>query len=260
MTLALQQEVVYGPMTSRRFGRSLGINLLSGHQKLCSFDCVYCQYGETPFAPAPYPTLEDIRHQTDQAFARHHATDQRPDWIMIAGNGEPTLHPQLNDAITEIIRSRDRHLRGVPIGILSNSATCHRSDVRDALSRLEGRFMKLDAGEPGIFHRVNRPASSEAWRRLISGLYQMHPIVLQSLFVTGMADNSTDEAVFHWISAVGYIRPESVQIYTLDRAPAVEGVKAVSWPRLREIADRLREKTGIAAQAYPPSRPNEDQV
>lgn len=260
MTIALQEEVVYGPMTSRRFGRSLGINLLSGHQKLCSFDCIYCQYGQTPLSPAPYPTLDEIRQQTDQAFARYHAADQRPDWIMIAGNGEPTLHPQLNDALTEIIRARDHHLRGVRIGILSNSATCHRPDVRDALLRLDARFMKLDAGEPGLFHKVNHPASQDAWRRMIGGLYRMHPIILQSMFVSGVVDNSTDAAVFHWISAVGYLRPEAVQIYTLDRPPAVEGVQAVPWSRLREIADLVREKTGVTAQAYPPSRPNEEQL
>lgn len=260
MTIALQEEVVYGPMTSRRFGRSLGINLLSGYNKLCSFDCVYCQYGETQFAPASYPTLEDIRYQTDQAFAHYHAVDQRPEWIMIAGNGEPTLYPELGEAITQIIRSRDLHLPGVRIGILSNSATCHRPEVRDALSLLDGRFMKLDAGQPGLVHKINRPVAQDSWRHMISGLYRLRQIVLQSMFVTGAVDNSTDEAVFHWISAVGYLRPESVQIYTLDRPPAVEGIRPVAWPRLRQIADIVREKTGVAAQAYPPSRPNEEQV
>lgn len=179
---------------------------------------------------------------------------------MIAGNGEPTLHPRLDEAIRTVIAARDRHLRGVPIGILSNSSTCHRPQVRDTLSLLEARFMKLDAGDADTFHRIDRPSSQDAWRRMISGLYQMKSITLQSLFVTGTADNSNDAAVFHWVQAVGYLRPDAVQIYTLDRPPAEPGVLPVPWDRLRTIAALVRERTGVPAHAYPPSRPNEEQI
>src|SRR6266498_1009545 len=98
MPIPLQAEIVYGPLDSRRFGKSLGINLLPTDRKVCNFDCVYCQYAETKGgSKTAFPSVACLRKEFEQFLHRRESErfmnkDLRVDWIMIAGNGEPTLH------------------------------------------------------------------------------------------------------------------------------------------------------------------------
>src|SRR3989338_1461915 len=148
MTIPLQSSVVYGPIDSRRFGKSLGINLLPSDQKICSFDCLYCQYGETAINKlGSFPDLGHIHEEVQERLIKSKENKEGLSWIMIAGNGEPTLHPQFHEAVKLLLSLREAYAPAVPIGILSNSSTCHRPDIQDSLLKLDGRFMKLDAGD-----------------------------------------------------------------------------------------------------------------
>lgn len=237
MTIPLQTTVVYGPLSSRRFGSSLGINLLPSGKKVCNFDCGYCQYGEAEtLSPALLlPSVDEI----EGALKEFDAMQDRPplDWIMLSGNGEPTLHPDFPVIVDRLKTWREKSYPDVPIGILSNSSTCGRPVIHDALAKLDGRFMKLDAGNERIFWRLNQP--NPPWVEIISGLFHLKKVVLQSLFVQGSIDNTSPESVDDWIRAVAYIHPESVQIYTLDRPPRDEGLRPVLFERLHEIASQL---------------------
>ena len=251
MTIPLQTGIVYGPLESRRFGKSLGINLLPSEQKVCSFDCLYCQYGRTRVQkPISFPEAAKVEEEVSRSFASAKDRGEAIHWIMIAGNGEPTLHPEFPKIVHTLRLLRDRWFPGVPIGILSNSATCHWADIHDSLSLLDGRFMKLDAGSPDVLGAVNQPLNKSLWPQMIGGLYRLRNIVLQSLFIRGMADNTSEKAVEDWIDAVGYVRPESVQLYTIDRPPAEESVQSVEKTALEAIAVRLREKTKIPAFVF----------
>lgn len=251
MTIPLQSEIIYGPLDSRRFGRSLGINLLPTDQKVCNFDCIYCQYGGSELTkPAVFPNLEELKTSLDHFLKEKKELASQIQWIMIAGNGEPTLHPDFPEAIQCLISWRDRSLPGVPIGILSNSSTCHKPDIHVALSRLDGKFMKLDAGSVRAFRDINEPSGAVQWGGMIAGLYRLRNVVLQSLFVTGVAQNVSENLVDEWISVVDYIRPQSVQIYTLDRPPKEEKLKAVSRDVLNQISQRLMKKTSIRGDVF----------
>ncbi|MBI4352793.1 MAG: radical SAM protein [Candidatus Omnitrophica bacterium] len=251
MGIPLQSGIIYGPLESRRFGRSLGINLLPGDRKVCSFDCGYCQYGTADQKPPiVFPAFEDIEREVGAFLSLAKRESRKIDWIMIAGNGEPTLHPDFGRVVRVLGRLRDFHLSGVPIGILSNSSTCHRPEIQEALWKLDKCFMKLDAGTQEVLHGVNKPFAKEGWSRMIGGIYQLRRFALQSMFVTGKADNASPEAVEEWISTVGYLMPESVQVYTLDRPAGEEGILPVPRGRLEEIAKALTEKTGILASVY----------
>ena len=251
MTIPLQSSIIYGPLDSRRFGKSLGINLLPVEGKLCSFDCIYCQYGKTDAdASLSFPKAEEIKEAAEVYFQEAVVKNTRIDWIMLSGNGEPTLHPDFHRVILILTELRDSFLPGIPIGILSNSSTCHRTDIRDSLSKLDGRFMKLDAGNTECLKAVNRPLLESYWKEVMGGLYHLPRIVLQSMFVTGVFDNAVDAAVDEWIEVVRYIRPEAVQVYTTERPTAHEGVLPVSIERLEAIANSLTAKTRIAAMVY----------
>lgn len=250
-TMPLQKSVVYGPMDSRRFGKSLGINLLPKDQKVCSYACVYCQYEEPSRHEAcDFPTLSEIRSETEAAFAEAKHAKRKLDWIMFSGNGEPTLHPDFLRAVETVVQMRNLYLPTVPLGILSNSTTCYLPDVQAALSKLNGKFMKLDAGNMRVFRAVNRPESTLLWGDVICGLYRLPGCVIQSMFISGRVDNTSPEAVDDWVRALDYIQPKSVQIYTAERATSLPGVLPVSRERLDAIASKLRLTTRIPAEVF----------
>ena len=249
MTIPLQTSIVYGPVDSRRFGRSLGINFLPTDRRLCNFNCVYCQYGPAKATGAAvFPSLQRICEEARLRFLLE--AGSKVDWIMISGNGEPTLHPEFPQAVEALVALRDEFLPGVPIGILSNSSTCSRPAVRASLRRLDGCFLKLDAADAALFQRVNRPTNGKNVKKVVESLSGMPNIVIQSMFVRGRGNNTTTPAVRQWIRALGSIRPESVQIYTIDRPTADRRVRAVSNAKLNAIANRLKKATGIRPAVF----------
>lgn len=251
VTMPLQTSIVYGPMDSRRFGRSLGINILPKDQKVCSFACVYCQYEEpTRKDSCEFPTLREISDEVEIALGEAARVGQKFDWIMFSGNGEPTLHPDFLKAVESVIHWRNKFLPSVPIGVLSNSTTAYLPDVQAALLKLDGRFMKLDAGNMRVFRAVDRPGSSLLWGDIISGLYHLPNIVLQSMFITGRVDNTSDEAVYDWIKAVDYIQPKHVQIYTCERATSLDGILPVPKETLDQISRKLSLSARISSTVY----------
>ncbi len=250
MTIPLQPGIVYGPVTSRRFGRSLGINFLPTDRKICSFDCVYCQYGHTSGQIPVFPSLDLIDKEVDEIFSDVMEHGTKIDWIMIAGNGEPTLHPNFPEAIDLVIQFRDRHLFKVPIGILSNASTCMKPHIRSSLLKLDGRFMKLDAGGPRVYQAINHPVGSDSWESMVRGLKELKSLCLQSMFVAGETDNTGNVDVREWVHTVGTIMPQAVQIYTIERPTKDAGIRSVARRKLDAIAKQLTSETGIPATVF----------
>lgn len=250
MTIPLQAGIVYGPLSSRRFGRSLGVNILPCSSRVCNLNCVYCQYSNRAVPYSGFPTPDEIGEAARSFFKSAASRDESFDWIMFSGNGESTLHPHFSEAVERVLEARDRYFSRVPVGILSNSTTCWRRDVRDTLALLDGRFMKLDAGTPRLFRAVNGPAGSADWNRVIDGLRHTGRVVIQSLFFDGPLANVADEDVEDWVRAVGYVQPDSAQVYSIDRPPREETLSAVPETMLEAIASRLSAATGVPAFVY----------
>lgn len=251
MTIALQNSIIYGPVNSRRFGNSLGVNLLPSDRKVCSFDCIYCQYDEG-VGPEEgiFPSMEMILSQAKEAFHKLGLAKEKADWITLSGNGEPTLHPDFCEIVDRLIALRNEYCPGIPIGILSNSSTCWRPGIHDSLLKLDDRFMKLDAGDPHLFYLLDQPKAPAQWGQIISGLYRLHKLKLQSMFVQGVLDNTTDAVAADWIRTVQYVHPEHVHIYTTRRTTRMQGIFPVSHETLQKIADRLLTETGITASVF----------
>jgi wyosine [tRNA(Phe)-imidazoG37] synthetase (radical SAM superfamily) len=182
------------------------------------------------------------------------AANELIDCITVAGHGEPTLHPEFEEIATRLHAVRDRIAPRVRLVILSNSTTADWPDVRRGLLQFDERHMKLDAGDPITYARINGAGLSV--RAIIDSLSTLPSIVVQSLFVTDRShriDNSTDAAVRDWLAALDHIGPAHVHVYTIDRPPAYSGLRAVSSTRLREIAERARA-AGHSAEAIVSSR------
>ncbi len=251
-TIPLQDATVYGPIPSRRLGWSLGINILPLSHKVCSSNCVYCQYGWT----LPGGSSERLKRAPqlleEIAAAFQRCVEERTpvDCITLAGNGEPTLHPDLEELVAGIKRLRDAHFPRAAVGILSDATQLDRPHVRAALSLLDARYMKFDAADEATWRRINQPLGRTDFQAMVAALRALPDIVLQSLFMQGAYDNTGEPHVRAWVEAVGSIRPRSVQVYTVDRGTAAPGITEVPRPTLQAIADRLTAATGIPAEVY----------
>jgi wyosine [tRNA(Phe)-imidazoG37] synthetase (radical SAM superfamily) len=179
------------------------------------------------------------------------------DRVTLAGNGEPTLHPDFAGVVEAVRAARDAHAPGLPLAVLSNSTTLDLPGVAEALDALDERYMKLDAGDAAILRRVNGTTLSVD--AILEGLRRLRTLVIQSMFVRdrlGHIDNAGDIAVATWIGALLSIRPATVHVYSIDRAPAWPYLQAVPHARLEEIARRARA-AGLTAEAYGSAVPQE---
>lgn len=231
----------------------MGINLSSTVANLCSFDCVYCQYGPTTYHVATSRGFEHIlpsAAEVTQALRDALARVPAPDYVTFSGNGEPTLHPDF-PAIVEAVRAvRDELCPKAKLAALSNSSTVAHPEIRDVLSSLDAPIMKLDAGSRELFRAVNVPAAGISYEGVVEGLAALGDYIVQSCFVAGTAANAGDDAVADYVRAVATLKPKNVQIYTTDRPVARPGVQMVPRERLAAIARRVCEDAGVPAEIY----------
>jgi wyosine [tRNA(Phe)-imidazoG37] synthetase (radical SAM superfamily) len=242
-TIPLQGDWVYGPVTSRRLGRSLGVNLLPTGRKVCNLDCVYCQYANGGDDSA-LPTARDVLGAVERALKASVALDR----ITIAGNGEPTLHPHFLQIVEGLAALRDRAAPGVELCLLSNAARIRFPMIRKALRLIDRPILKLDAGDQETYQRVNRPQAGTL-AQVLPWLRATPRLELQSMFIQGVVDNTSPEHVARWLELVGDLRPGHVQVTTVDRGTQTAGVLPVPAPRLEEIATAVHA-LGIEADVY----------
>lgn len=251
--LQLQEEIIYGPVDSRRLGASLGLNILPVRYKACPFNCAYCQYGFTP--PNGYipesdgrdlPSVDEIKAALEDALEEYPSVS----YITFSGNGEPTLHPDFSKIIDVVKIIKDNAAPSAKVAILSNSALVSKERVRGALSKLDVRFMKLDAGDENTFRRFNRPHKDIEYEQMVNGLKQLKDIYIQTLFAGGEHGNCDDSAVEKWIEKIGEIKPLGCHIYSLDRPSADGRLTLVDREGLLKIKERTTMLTNIPVAVF----------
>lgn len=265
MLLHLKKGITYGPVNSRRLGLSLGINLMPPLVKVCSFDCVYCQYGWTKVREirdehrASIPRAEDVVRAVEAALAE---LPSPPAYITFSGHGEPSLHPDFPDIVEAVKEARSRLAPGARTAILSNSSAVSEEPIRKALARLDMRIMKLDCGTQTVFARYSRPAPGLTLEAVSDGLVELArlaPVTIQSLWSGGAGGNLSaspkgNELGRHpeiaaWVNRLKRIKPAFVQVYSLDRDTPAKNLRKLSYDELAIVAARLRAD-GIPASAF----------
>jgi wyosine [tRNA(Phe)-imidazoG37] synthetase (radical SAM superfamily) len=248
-----RSSLVLGPVDSRRFGRSLGVNPLPAGSRFCNFDCVYCECATSSwplqFELKPqFPEPDDIRRALAAAADACQPGDF--DAITIAGNGEPTLSPHLGEIVDVVTEARDRDWPWARTVILTNGTTCHRPAVRAALAKLDERVVKLDAGTGWILDQMNRPSGRLSISELLHRIAMLPEIVIQSMFIHGPVDNTRPEHVEVWTESLARLKPLGVQIYSLDRIPAKPWARQVPPAELQSIARYAESRVCIPVHVY----------
>lgn len=252
-TLKLQEGIIYGPINSRRLGRSLGINLLPTTFKLCPFNCIYCQYGWTLMHTddaSKYvddlPTTDKVRDELEGWLKKN----QKVSYITFSGNGEPCLHPQFDKMVDLASELRDKYVPQAKVAVLSNSTCLGRSEVVKGLRQLDVRIMKLDCGPEGTFRKVNRPHKNVKYEEVVENLKNLDRMIIQTVFIQGEINNIEDREVEEWIERLGYIKPQEVQIYSIDRPSADQTLRLVEKEELEGIAQMAAKVLGIEVKAF----------
>ncbi len=252
MPIPLQPTIVYGPVRSRRLGMSLGINILPVDVKACNFNCVYCQYGSTPGGweslskRIDWPAAETILSAVESAIRKPHSS---PDHLTLAGNGEPTAHPDFPAIVDGIIALRDRHLPGARTAILTNTSFLHLPPVRDAVLRIDVKLLKLDCGDELTFRRYNRSTMEKSFRSMIETMKGLDGVIVQTLFTGGYHGNLDAKSVQSWVECIAEISPKSVQLYSLDRDCEDKTLVPASKAELASIK-MLLDRRGIPSQVF----------
>lgn len=252
MATALFDRVIFGPVHSRRLGLSLGVNLLPLDNKLCSFNCIYCECGWNPERPMRprFNTREEVATALRAKLQEMTAEGTPPDVITFAGNGEPTMHPDFEAIIGDTVALRDELCPSAGISVLSNATMIGRESVRRALLRVDNNILKLDSAFDRMVRLIDQPRGRYSVAETVERMKGFEGrLIIQTLFLRGdydgqRVDNTTEEEVSAWLELLREIAPRSVMIYSIDRDTPAQGLEKVSVAELQGIASRV-EALGI---------------
>ena len=256
MSTIIFPSPIFGPIKSRRLGVSLGINLLPGDGKICTFDCLYCECGfnATHRSRTPLPTHAQVIEALEKQLQKMQSEGTAPDVLTFAGNGEPTIHPQFAQIIDDTLALRDKYFPNAKVSVLSNSTMITRDAVFEALKKVDNNILKLDTVDPEYITFVDRPNSAYKLNNIIDKMQQFEgKIIIQTMFLKGVVngknlDNTSDKYVLPWLESIKKISPREVMIYTIDRETPQEGLLKATREELDRIVALLHHE-GIKASA-----------
>ncbi len=227
---------VFGPLPSRRLGQSLGVDPLP--LKICNWNCIYCQLGRT--VPLTNERREYFPRESILAEVREALASQKPgaiDWVTLVGSGETTLHVGIGWLIRNV-----KAITRIPVSVITNGSLFHLSEVREELSAADAVLSSLDAGNPTMYRRINRPAAALRFDLLLEGLLSFRKEYRGKLWIEVMlmkGINDREEALKEISAILERIRPDQVHISVPSRPPAEPDVQRPDDESLRRAAEIL---------------------
>ena len=219
---------VFGPVPSRRLGRSLGVDVVPF--KTCTYDCIYCQLGRTTHKTIErreWVPLDEVLAEVKSKLS------SRPDYITLSGSGEPTLFSRTGELIDQIKAMTD-----TPVAVLTNGSLLWQPEVRRQLRVADLIIPSLDAGDEMRFHHINRPHKAISYDNMLSGLITFRQEFrgqywLEVFLLAGYTAIETE--VMKLAKCVNLIRPDRVQLNTVTRPPAERFAERASRERMAEL-------------------------
>ena len=246
--MILFNQLIFGPIHSRRLGLSLGVNLLPVDAKICSFDCIYCECGyNTTMNDSPIPTRDQVKETLEAKLIEMKSEGQIPDVITFAGNGEPTLHAAFEGIIDDTIELRNTYCPTARVSVLSNSTRIHKPNVFRALNKVDNNILKFDSAIDRTMKLMNCPVGKQInveWfiehLKKFEGRLTIQTMFLRGEFKGETFDNTTDTEVEAWLNAMDEIQPQEIMIYSLDREAPTKTLQQITVDELNAIAEKAR--------------------
>jgi wyosine [tRNA(Phe)-imidazoG37] synthetase (radical SAM superfamily) len=235
---------LYGPVPSRRLGRSLGIDLVP--HKICTYDCIYCQIGKTTkktLLRKEYVPVEEVLGEV-KAFLQEGSASV--DYLSLSGSGEPTLHSKIRSIIKGI-----KEITTIPVAVITNGSLLYEREVREDLLQADVVLPSLDGVSPEVFKKINRSHKKISSELVIEGMVEFRKIYkgriwLEILFCKGV--NDTPEELQKTKEAVSRIQPDLVHLNTVVRPPSEDWVKPLSQEEMEEIRTFLGGRASIISE------------
>jgi wyosine [tRNA(Phe)-imidazoG37] synthetase (radical SAM superfamily) len=236
-------KYLFGPVPSRRFGRSLGVDLTS--YKTCSLDCVFCQLGRTTnktVTREEYVPTDAVIAEITEWLRK----DGKADYITLSGSGEPTLHSRFGEVL-EFIRKNSE----IPAVLLTNGTMLHLPEAREAASYANVVKVSLSAYDQVSYRWVNRPHSRLRFEELVKGQRKFRKqfsgeLWMEVFIVAGM--NSTPADVGRIAALAEEIEPDRIQLNTVVRPPAESFAEALPSERLASLCHLFRPTAEVIAE------------
>jgi wyosine [tRNA(Phe)-imidazoG37] synthetase (radical SAM superfamily) len=235
---------LYGPVPSRRLGRSLGIDLVP--HKICTYDCIYCQIGKTTdktLVRKEYVPVKEILEEV-RRFLKEETSSI--DHLSLSGSGEPTLHSQIRSVIEGI-----KTITSIPVAVITNGSLLYEEEVRQDLLHADIVLPSLDAVSSEVFMRINRPRPGFSIEKVIEGLVEFRKVYkgqiwLEILFCKGV--NDSKEELLRMKKAVDRIQPDRIHLNTVVRPPSEKWAAPLSQKEMEEIQVYFGEKASIITE------------
>lgn len=233
---------LFGPVPSRRLGRSLGIDLTPF--KTCSMNCIFCQLGDSEGAIATrgrFVPVVDVLAE----LSRWHKIDGGADHITLAGSGEPTLHLDFGEVLRWV-----KENTAIPSVLLSNGSLFHLPEVRSAAALADKVKVTLSAWDETSFQQIHHPAMGVTFERLLAGERAFRRVYsgelsVEVFIIDGL--NSDEASIRKLVDLVHSVEPDRIDLNTAIRPPADASVRAATPERLAELAKQFGPKASIAA-------------
>lgn len=242
----MREELVFGPIHSRRLGASLGINLLPTKGKLCNFDCIYCECGwnRDGRGDRTLPTAAQLRSALEARLRECRQAGTRIDSITFSGDGEPTLNPDFAEIVDITVALRNRYCPEAKVSVLSNATRAGREDIFNALRKVDNPIMKLDAPTDALAAKINQPAGEYHVGEIVDALMKFEgDFILQTMFLRSKDfDSSSPEVLDDWMDIVRRLRPREIMVYTIARETPARGLRKFSAGEMEALVQPLLDE------------------
>lgn len=242
----LREEVVFGPIKSRRLGWSLGINLLPTKGKICNFDCIYCECGWNADGrdDTKLPSAAEVRSALEAKLADILLEGTRVDSITFSGDGEPTLNPDFARIIDDTIALRDIYCPQAKVSVLTNATKLLSDTVFGALRKVDAPILKLDAPTDERARKINGALPSFRVDDVVKGMKRFEgDFILQTMFLkSDDFDSLEPQMLAKWMDIAREVRPRLIMAYTIARPTPQSGLSAYSAAQIREALKPLEDE------------------
>lgn len=239
-------DIVFGPIFSRRLGSSLGVNILPTVGKLCNFDCIYCECGwnKDGRSNGIFPRLAEVEAALEEKMIMAASEGTPIDSITFSGNGEPTMNPDFPQIVDATIRLRNRYFPNAKVSVLSNAALVGRRDIAAALKKVDNPILKIDASSDELVAKINKPVGTYHLADIVDALKEFDGnFILQTMFLRSVEFDTTEKKALNaWMNIVREIRPREIMVYTIDRETPDKSLGKYTVEEMTEFVQPLLDE------------------